>query len=210
DEKLIAVLRAMEISIETPQSRAALARQAGISLRQLERLFPRNIGHGVHFHYRWLRLERARQLLRETTLPVLDVALATGFASASQFARAYARAFGEPPSRTRLRGSATSAPNWAVMPGPKCRASRFSREKRRGWPGQARPSRGTMLRISHSGLKSRHVDPQTFVQGTASEDQRAPSRILHHKRNQARQLRHGLQCPDHRRTPARSFDRPPS
>jgi transcriptional regulator GlxA family with amidase domain len=42
--------------------------------------------------------------LRETTLPVLDVALATGFASASQFARAYARAFGEPPSRTRIGG----------------------------------------------------------------------------------------------------------
>jgi transcriptional regulator GlxA family with amidase domain len=104
DEKLLAVLRAMEISIETPQSRAALARQAGISLRQLERLFHRHIGHGVHFHYRWLRLERARQLLRETTLPVLDVALATGFASASQFARAYSRAFGEPPSRTRLNG----------------------------------------------------------------------------------------------------------
>jgi transcriptional regulator GlxA family with amidase domain len=97
-------LAAMETSIETPQPRAALARQAGISLRQLERLFHRHIGHGVHFHYRWLRLERARQLLRETTLPVLDVALATGFASASQFARAYARAFGEPPSRTRLSG----------------------------------------------------------------------------------------------------------
>jgi transcriptional regulator GlxA family with amidase domain len=58
----------------------------------------------VHFHYRWLRLERARQFLRETTLPVLDVALATGFTSASQFARAYSRAFGEPPSRTRFSG----------------------------------------------------------------------------------------------------------
>jgi transcriptional regulator GlxA family with amidase domain len=104
DEKLLIVLRAMEQSIEMPQPRAALARQAGISLRQLERLFHRHIGHGVHFHYRWLRLERARQLLRETTLPVLDVALATGFASASQFARAYSRAFGEPPSRTRLSG----------------------------------------------------------------------------------------------------------
>jgi len=39
--------------------------------------------------------------LRETTLPVLDVALATGFASSSQFARAYRRAFGEAPSATR-------------------------------------------------------------------------------------------------------------
>ena len=104
DEKLLFVLRAMETSIETPQPRAALARSAGISLRQLERLFHRHVGHGIHHHYRWLRLERARQLLRETTLPVLDVALATGFASSSQFARAYAGAFGEPPSQTRIGG----------------------------------------------------------------------------------------------------------
>jgi transcriptional regulator GlxA family with amidase domain len=102
DEKLLGVLRAMETSLETPLTRAALARQAGISLRQLERLFRRHIGHGIHRHYRWLRLARARQLLRETALSVLDVALATGFASSSQFARAYKRAFGEPPSRTRL------------------------------------------------------------------------------------------------------------
>jgi transcriptional regulator GlxA family with amidase domain len=102
DAKLLAVLRAMERSIETPLSRAQLAREAGISLRQLERLFQRHVGHGIHSHYRWLRLERARQLLRETTLPVLDVALATGFTSSSQFARTYRRAFGEPPSATRV------------------------------------------------------------------------------------------------------------
>jgi transcriptional regulator GlxA family with amidase domain len=104
DEKLLYVLHAMERGIETPLPRAALAREAGISLRQLERLFRRHIGHGIHQHYRWLRLERARQLLRGTTLPVLDVALATGFASSSQFARAYSRAFGEPPSDTRMSG----------------------------------------------------------------------------------------------------------
>jgi len=104
DEKLLGVLRVMETSLETPQPRAALAARVGISLRQLERLFQHHIGHGIHRHYRWLRLERARQLLRETTLPVLDVALATGFASSSQFARAYASAFGEPPSRTRTSG----------------------------------------------------------------------------------------------------------
>jgi transcriptional regulator GlxA family with amidase domain len=104
DEKLLHVLRVMERSIETPFSRTTLAHEAGISLRQLERLFQRHIGRGIHGHYRWLRLERARQLLRETTLPVLDVALATGFASSSQFARAYSRTFGEPPSGTRMGG----------------------------------------------------------------------------------------------------------
>ena len=101
DETLIGVLRSMEMSLETPQPRATLAREAGISLRQLERLFEHHLGRGIHRHYRFLRLERARQLLRETTLPVLDVALATGFASSSQFARVYRRAFGEAPSATR-------------------------------------------------------------------------------------------------------------
>jgi transcriptional regulator GlxA family with amidase domain len=102
DEKLLRVLRQMETSIETPQSREDLAGIAGVSLRQLERLFRRQLGRGIHAHYSSMRLERARQLLRETTLPILDVAVATGFASSSQFARAYGRAFGETPTRARV------------------------------------------------------------------------------------------------------------
>ena len=104
DEKLLRVLRRMEVNIEAPQSRAELAGVAGVSVRQLERLFQRHLGRGIHRQYSSMRLERARQLLRETTLPVLDVAVATGFSSSSQFARAYKRTFGEPPSRTRLSG----------------------------------------------------------------------------------------------------------
>lgn len=98
DENLLAVLRAMEASLEQPKPRADLARLAGVSLRQLERLFRDRLGRSIHAHYLALRLDRARQLLRETSMPVLDVALATGFGSASQFSRAFARAFGEPPS----------------------------------------------------------------------------------------------------------------
>ena len=59
----------MEGNIEAPQSRAELARIAGVSVRQLERLFRRHLGHGIHRQYSSMRLERARQLLRETTLP---------------------------------------------------------------------------------------------------------------------------------------------
>ncbi len=103
DEKLVAVLRAMEANLESPKSREALARLAGVSLRQLERLFRSQLGRSIHAHYLLLRLDRARQLLRETSLPVLDVAIATGFGSASQFSRAFARAFHEPPSGLRRR-----------------------------------------------------------------------------------------------------------
>ncbi|ODR99984.1 transcriptional regulator [Methyloceanibacter methanicus] len=103
DEKVLRVLGLMEMNLETPLTRGELAEEAGVSLRQLERLFQVHVGHGIHKHYRWLRLERARHLLRETLLPVLDVALSTGFSSASQFSRAYVKTFGEPPSQTRSR-----------------------------------------------------------------------------------------------------------
>jgi transcriptional regulator GlxA family with amidase domain len=101
DEHLLKVLRAMEANLEAPLKRAELAGLVGISLRQLERLFLHQLGRGVHQHYRSLRLDRARHLLRETSLPVLDVALATGFSSASQFSRAYRLTFGEAPSKSR-------------------------------------------------------------------------------------------------------------
>lgn len=102
DEKLLDVLKAMEANLETPLSRGQLAELADISLRQLERAFRSQLGRGVHEHYLALRLGRSRQLLRETSLGVLGVALATGFASASQFSRAFRQAFGFPP-REALR-----------------------------------------------------------------------------------------------------------
>jgi transcriptional regulator GlxA family with amidase domain len=97
DEKLLIVLETMEANLETPLSRENLAAMAGISLRQLERLFRSELTRGVHEHYLSLRLGRSRQLLRETSLSVLEVALATGFASGSQFSRAFRRSFGVSP-----------------------------------------------------------------------------------------------------------------
>ena len=69
DEGLLAVLRAMEANLESPKPREDLARLAGVSLRQLERLFRDRLGRSIHAHYLALRLDRARQLLRETSLP---------------------------------------------------------------------------------------------------------------------------------------------
>ena len=48
-----------------------------------------------------LRLERARELLRQTNMPILDVAIATGFTSHSYFAQSYRLQFGRPPSEER-------------------------------------------------------------------------------------------------------------
>jgi transcriptional regulator GlxA family with amidase domain len=103
DENLLEALKAMETHLEAPLSRERVAQVAGLSIRQLERSFRNKLGQGVHELYLTLRLDRSRQLLRETSLSILDVALATGFASASQFSRAYRRVFGHQPSEARRR-----------------------------------------------------------------------------------------------------------
>lgn len=98
---LLRVVGRMEQSLENPVGRDELARTAGVSLRQLERLFRLHLGRSLGEHYLGLRLDRARHLLRQTTLSVLEIALACGFASASHFSRAYRIRFGHAPRAER-------------------------------------------------------------------------------------------------------------
>jgi transcriptional regulator GlxA family with amidase domain len=100
---LLRVVERMEQNLEAPIARGDLARLAGVSLRQLERLFRLHLGRSLGEHYLALRLDRARDLLRQTSLSVLEVALVCGFASASHFSRAYRVRFGHPPRAERHR-----------------------------------------------------------------------------------------------------------
>lgn len=100
---LLAVLAHMEAALEEPMEREALAELAGISVRQLERLFKTHLGAPIARHYLNLRLDRARLLLRQTTWGVLEVAISCGFMSAAHFSRAYRMRFGYAPRRERNR-----------------------------------------------------------------------------------------------------------
>ncbi len=99
--KLLAVIQRMEETVETPMTCAELARQAGVSPRQLERLFSKYLGHSPTRHYLSVRLERARFLLLQTSMPILSVAMACGFVSASHFSKSYSEHFGCTPSAER-------------------------------------------------------------------------------------------------------------
>lgn len=98
---LARVIAAMEGAIETPLDREALAALFGRSARHMERTFAEVLGESPSAFYLGLRLERARNLLAETGLPLVEVALATGFESRESFARAFRRRFGTSPSRFR-------------------------------------------------------------------------------------------------------------
>lgn len=100
-EKLRRVVELMADCLDEPLSAAELAKSVGLSVRQVERLFLRHMNVTPGRYYMRLRLERARELLRQTNLPILDVAVSTGFTSHSYFAQSYRLQFGRPPSEER-------------------------------------------------------------------------------------------------------------
>ncbi len=99
--KLLQVIALMEENLEEPLSRGELARRAGISTRQLERLFRKYLHRTPTRYYLELRLQRARGLLAQTTMSVLVVALACGFVSASHFSKCYREFFHKTPREER-------------------------------------------------------------------------------------------------------------
>ncbi|MCB2099507.1 MAG: GlxA family transcriptional regulator [Rhodobacterales bacterium] len=99
--KLLAVIQHMEETLETPLSCAELAATVGLSTRQLERLFRKYLKRPPTRYYLALRLDRARFLLAQTSMPILGVALACGFVSASHFSKCYREHFGRTPSEER-------------------------------------------------------------------------------------------------------------
>jgi AraC family transcriptional regulator, glycine betaine-responsive activator len=104
DPKLTRVIRLMERNIETPLSVAELAAGAGIGARELHRRFRNHLRTSPSGYYAELRLFLARRLLEHTDHPVSRVALMSGFANGSAFARAFRERFGVSPSSVRQAG----------------------------------------------------------------------------------------------------------
>lgn len=106
--KLGQVIRMMEQNIEDPISPAQLAFDVGMSTRQLERLFRRYLNRSPKRYYMELRLGKSRNLLMQTDMSVINVALACGFASPSHFSKCYRAHYDTTPYRER--GSHASHP----------------------------------------------------------------------------------------------------
>jgi transcriptional regulator GlxA family with amidase domain len=99
--KLSQVIQMMERNIEDPISPSTLARDVGMSTRQLERLFRRYLNRSPKRYYMELRLQKARNLLMQTDMSVINVALACGFASPSHFSKCYRAHYDTTPYRER-------------------------------------------------------------------------------------------------------------
>src|SRR5256884_7578587 len=91
----------MEENIEKPLSLYEIASATQLSRRQIERLFKRHLNCVPKRYYLQMRLRRARELLLQTSMPIIDITPACGFQSPPHFSRCYRAQFGCPPSAER-------------------------------------------------------------------------------------------------------------
>jgi transcriptional regulator GlxA family with amidase domain len=99
--RLVEAVTLMENNIEEPLTLDEISNFVGISRRQLERLFNRYLHCAPSRYYLELRLYRARLLLLQTSIPVIDVAISCGFSTAPHFSKCYSDLYSKPPSSER-------------------------------------------------------------------------------------------------------------
>lgn len=85
-----------------------IAAQFGLSSRQLRRIVQQELGVSPIELIQTRRLLLAKQLLTDTTLPVIEIAFASGFSSLRRFNAAFSMHYRMPP--TRLRKEAAAQP----------------------------------------------------------------------------------------------------
>lgn len=99
---LIRIIERMEANLSEPLKLADMSPMSGLSRRQMERLFRREMGRSPARYYLHMRLERAHLLLLTSSLPVIEIAMACGFSTASHFSRTYREQHGCTPQQTRM------------------------------------------------------------------------------------------------------------
>jgi AraC family carnitine catabolism transcriptional activator len=98
NKKLSVALRVMSARLGDPPPPSEVARLAGVSVRQLERMFQAAVEMTPKAYMTRLRLERARLLLQQSDMSVIEVAVTCGFTSSSHFAKVYRARYGVSPS----------------------------------------------------------------------------------------------------------------
>jgi AraC family transcriptional regulator of adaptative response / DNA-3-methyladenine glycosylase II len=101
---------------------AGLARRLAVTERHLHRLVMAELGTGPLALARTVRLQTARRLLRETSVPITEIAFASGFSSVRQFNASFQESYRQPPSAlrsggARVGGARAAEPGMVADPG---------------------------------------------------------------------------------------------
>ncbi|PHV11756.1 GlxA family transcriptional regulator [Chitinimonas sp. BJB300] len=106
--RLVQAVMLMEANLEEPLTTDEIAQHVCVSRRQLERLFKQHLDRVPSQYYLELRLNRARQMLRQTSGSIIQIGLSCGFSSGPHFSSAYRNHFAVTPREDRQRGSVRS------------------------------------------------------------------------------------------------------
>ena len=101
NSKVLTIIELMEANLAEPLSLIEIADYVGLSRRQIERLFRQEMGRSPARYYLEIRLDRARHLLIQSSMPVVEVAVACGFVSASHFSKCYRELYARSPQQER-------------------------------------------------------------------------------------------------------------
>jgi transcriptional regulator GlxA family with amidase domain len=100
--KVLTIIELMEANLSEPLSLIEIADEVDLSRRQIERLFRTEMGRSPARYYLEIRLDRARHLLIQSSMPVVEVAVACGFVSASHFSKCYRELYARSPQQERV------------------------------------------------------------------------------------------------------------
>ncbi len=100
--KVLNIIELMEANLAEPLSLIEIADRVDLSRRQIERLFRHEMGRSPARYYLEIRLDRARHLLIQSAMPVVEVAVACGFVSASHFSKCYRELYERSPQQERV------------------------------------------------------------------------------------------------------------
>ncbi|OWJ90941.1 AraC family transcriptional regulator [Pseudomonas sp. A46] len=110
--KLTQAVLLMEANIEEPLTTDEIAQHVCVSRRQLERIFKQYLNRVPSQYYLELRLNKARQMLMQTSKSIIQIGLSCGFSSGPHFSSAYRNFFGVTPreDRNQRRGASPFEP----------------------------------------------------------------------------------------------------
>ena len=92
---------------------ATLARECGLSVSHFARSFRQSFGTSAHRYLVLQRVERSKELLRESHRPLSEVALDAGFADQAAFSRTFKAVVGNPPGQWRREAEHRRRVGWS-------------------------------------------------------------------------------------------------
>ncbi|WP_245830666.1 GlxA family transcriptional regulator [Planktotalea arctica] len=104
DSRVRAAITEMQDTLDAPLQIAELAREIGLSTRHLERVFKEVFNETPAKFYKRLRTNRARAMIEETQMPIVEIAIANGFGTSGSLSEAIKREYGMTATRLRARG----------------------------------------------------------------------------------------------------------